>query len=60
MEQSEFDRIVGILRANIQYAVICPRIGDPIDTRLDEEDLYPWLVNIVVRAIEGDRKWKTR
>jgi hypothetical protein len=53
MDQNKFDRIVNILRANIQYAVVCPWIGDPIDTRIDEEHLYPWIVNIVVRAIEN-------
>lgn len=55
MEQAKFDRVVQTLRSNIQHAVVTPKCsGEPIDTAVDEEDLYPWLVWIVVRALEAE------
>lgn len=49
-DQSEIDRIVQILKAHIQRAVVTPKCGDPIDTDVDEEGLYPWIVHIVLNA----------
>lgn len=45
------DKAVEALRANIQRAIVTPKCGDPIDTDIDEEDLYPWIVSIVKKAL---------
>lgn len=52
MTEGQKDRAVKSLRSHIQQAIVTPWIGDPIDTDIDEEHLYPWIVGIVSRALE--------
>lgn len=50
-DDAALERAVRALRAQIRHAVVEPHCGDPIDIDVDEEDLFPWMVAIVVRAL---------